>query len=341
MEGYSAGALNPLKTSLGIEFTFVSPANVPQDNGTDSSQEGSPYDNDEIASLVREIDRAITDAGLSTQILISEAASWKYLYSDEDTYRWNQISDFFSSSSTNYIGDLANVPNIIGGHSYGTDGNWNTMVETRRTVAQAAQAAGLRLYQTEWSMLGDGYSASEFVGYDNATEMDIALYMSKVIHCDLTYAGVSSWSYWTAVDLERWDHKNRFLLIKAVPSGGVYGDIKSSGTCQAAKTLWVLGNYSRFVRPGYSRIKLEMDKGSQKFFGNAFAAPDGNTVVAVYTNLSGEEYDVRAAIAGFNPSEIKTYTTNSDMDLEEGSVGGRNIPIKIKPNSVVTVVYKK
>ena len=40
-------------------------------------------------------------------------------------------------------------------------------------------------------MLGDGYSSSEFIGYDQATEMDIALYMSKVIHNDLTIAGVS------------------------------------------------------------------------------------------------------------------------------------------------------
>ena len=78
----------------------------------------------------------------------------------------------------------------------------------------------LELWQSEWSMLGDGYSSSEFVGYDAATEMDIALYMSKVIHNDLTVAQVSSWSYWTSMDVSRWGHKNRFLLISLVPKGG-------------------------------------------------------------------------------------------------------------------------
>ena len=69
-------------------------------------------------------------------------------------------------------------------------------------------------------MLGDNYSSSEFVGYEQASEMDIAFYMSKVIHNDLTVAGVSSWSYWTSMDVSRWGHKNRFLLISLVPAGG-------------------------------------------------------------------------------------------------------------------------
>ena len=75
-------------------------------------------------------------------------------------------------------------------------------------------------------MLGDNYSSSEFVGYEQASEMDIAFYMSKVIHNDLTVAGVSSWSYWTSMDVSRWGHKNRFLLISLVPAGGEYGDIE-------------------------------------------------------------------------------------------------------------------
>ena len=92
------------------------------------------------------------------------------------------------------------------------------MRNVRKQLAQAAQQYDVEIWQSEWSMLGDGYSSSEFIGYDQATEMDIALYMSKVIHNDLTIAGVSSWSYWTSMDIPRWGHKNRFLLISLEPA---------------------------------------------------------------------------------------------------------------------------
>lgn len=93
-------------------------------------------------------------------------------------------------------------------------------------LAQAAENYGVSLWQSEWSMLGDGYNSSEFKGFRAATEMDIALYMSKVIHNDLTVAGVSSWSFWTSMDVARWGHKNRFLLVSLVPADGIFGDIR-------------------------------------------------------------------------------------------------------------------
>ena len=114
-----------------------------------------------------------------------------------------------------------------------SDGTWDGMRNVRKQLAQAAQQYDVEIWQSEWSMLGDGYSSSEFIGYDQATEMDIALYMSKVIHNDLTIAGVSSWSYWTSMDIPRWGHKNRFLLISLEPSDGVYGDIEKEGTYKA------------------------------------------------------------------------------------------------------------
>ena len=41
--------------------------------------------------------------------------------------------------------------------------------------------------------------------------------MSKIIHNDITVAGCTSWSYWTAMSVERWSQKNRFELIKTTP----------------------------------------------------------------------------------------------------------------------------
>ena len=247
-------------TAEGYHISHISPVNEPQYNW-DSGQEGSGWTNDEVAALARELDMSLDDRGLSTDILLGESGDWEYLYKVKgDANRSNVFSAFFTPGSSAYVGDLAHVKNLICGHSYWTDGTWDGMRNVRKQVAQAAGQYNLDVWQSEWSMLGDNYSSSEFVGYEQASEMDIAFYMSKVIHNDLTVAGVSSWSYWTSMDVSRWGHKNRFLLISLVPAGGEYGDIEQEGSYQATATLWVLGNYSRFIRPGYRRIALDLNE---------------------------------------------------------------------------------
>lgn len=187
-------------------------------------------------------------------------------------------------------------------------------------------------------MLGDGYSSSEFVGYEQASEMDIAFYMSKVIHNDLTVAGVSSWSYWTSMDVSRWGHKNRFLLISLVPAGGEYGDIEQEGTYRATPTLWVLGNYSRFIRPGYKRIALTLNE-TRSFFGSAWISPEKDKIVAVYTNMSERNVRLGETHIGWNEAKsVTTYTTTDSKNLQEITVASGS-PVVLESGSVTTVVY--
>lgn len=185
----------------GYPVTHISPVNEPQYKW-DSGQEGSGWTNDEVARLIRELDTAITSAGLSIDILPGESGDYEYLYKfKNDAAHSNVLSAFFTPGTSTYIGNLTHVKKLICGHSYWTDGTWDGMRNVRKQLTQAAQQYDVEIWQSEWSMLGDGYSSSEFIGYDQATEMDIALYMSKVIHNDLTIAGVSSWSYWTSMDI--------------------------------------------------------------------------------------------------------------------------------------------
>lgn len=326
-------------TSEGYNITHISPVNEPQYNW-DSGQEGSGWTNDEVAVLTRELDAELTKQDLSTQILPGESGDWEYLYQTKsDANRSNVISAFFTPGSSAYIGDLPHVKNLICGHSYWTDGTWDGMRNVRSRLAQAASQYGVEVWQSEWSMLGDGYSSTEFAGYDTATEMDIALYMSKVIHNDLTVAGVTSWSYWTSMDVSRWGHKNRFLLISLIPAGGEYGDIEKEGTYQATPTLWVLGNYSRFIRPGYRRIKLTQNE-SRSFFGSAWISDTGDKIVAVYTNLADRNVRLNETHTGWprDVESITTYTTSSEKNLVEAVVTG-NQQIIIETGSVTTVIY--
>lgn len=336
---YITDVLNYFKTNKSIDFDLVSPVNEPQYNW-ESGQEGSGWQNSEIKDLVVELNEQLVANSINTKILLSEAGSWPYLYEGENS-RENQIYNFFNTDSRNFVGDLSYVAPIIGGHSYWTDESWNPMIDVRTKVFEKAKQHNLKVYQTEWSMLGDGYNnhPNEFVGFDKASYMDIALYMSKVIHTDLTYANVASWSYWTSMDVERWDHKNRFFLIKVNPAGGAYGDISQSGTHEAMKTLWVLGNYSRFIRPDYKRVELKINDYSREIFGNAFISPNKKEIVAVYTNLSKSNYNVSFDINNKEVQSIKVYTTSKTSDLHEANITNFQAPIFAQPQSVITVVY--
>jgi len=336
---YMVSVLDYFKSNKGISFDFVSPVNEPQYNWGDPGQEGSGWQNSEIKKLAVELDGALEEKGLQTKVLLAEAAAWNHLYeSDGDPGRKQVIRNLFSPGSAHYVGDLKHVAPIIAGHSYWTDGNWQNLLATRKQVAQSASEAGLKVYQTEWSMLGDGYDANEFVGFEKASFLDIALYMAKVIHTDLVYAQVASWSYWTALSTERWGHKNRFLLIKVTPGGGDYGDLTQSGTHEASKTLWVLGNHSLFIRPGYTRVDLQLNGTSKDRFGSAYLSPDKKRLVAVYTNLSGTSFNAKAQIPGKGIASIKAYTTSATQNLAERTVD-RESPIVINPQTVTTVVY--
>lgn len=323
----------------GYAVSHISPVNEPQYNW-EGGQEGSGWTNDEVAGLARYLDTALTTRNITSDILLGESGDWEYLYKTKnDANRSNVLSDFFTPGSSAYVGDLAHVKKLICGHSYWTDGTWDGMRSVRKQVAQAAARYNLDVWQSEWSMLGDGYSSSEFVGYDQASEMDIALYMSKVIHNDLTVAGVSSWSFWTAMDVSRWGHKNRFILISLLPAGGQYGDIEKEGTYQATATLWVLGNYSRFIRPGYQRIALDLNE-SRSFFGSAWLSPEKDKIVTVYTNLAEKAVRLGETHVGWSGEvqSITTYTTKSGKNLQEKTVAA-NQPVILEAGSVTTVVY--
>lgn len=325
--------------SEGYPITHISPVNEPQYNWV-SGQEGSGWTNEEVAKLTRELDAALTAANLSTDILLGESGDYEYLYQiKNDAARSNVLSAFFTPGSSAYIGDLNHVKKLICGHSYWTDGTWDGMRNVRTQLAEAAQHYGVEVWQSEWSMLGDGYSSAEFAGYEQASEMDIALYMSKVIHNDLTIAGVTSWSYWTSMDVSRWGHKNRFLLISLIPAGGEYGDIEQEGSYQATPTLWVLGNYSRFIRPGYRRIALELNE-SRSFFGSAWISPEKDKVVAVYTNLSEKGVRLNETHKNWN-RQIKstiTYTTTTAKNLLEAIVSPDQ-QVVVDAKSVTTIIY--
>ena len=329
----------------GYNVTYIDPVNEPRFDWKDG-QEGSPWENTNIASLAKELDKSITSRQLATKILIPEASSWDLLYSGSGRAS-RQIDAFFdSSNSSTYIGDLPSLAKVVAGHSYWTFGNNSDLKNVREKVRDEAEKYGVEAMQTEWSMLDAAPSTSAGfpASYDAATKMDIALYMGKLIHCDLTFGNMSAWSYWTAFAQEKWSQKNRFYLIRMNAQGDTgdesYGDIKKGGTLTADKNLWVLGNYSRFIRPGYQRIQFADDGDMNALLGSAWLSPDGQEAVAVLLNMKRSSRKVGLAMAESGIASVKAYVTDKDHDLELDASLQDASDMEIPARSVVTVVMK-
>lgn len=306
----------------GYNITYLDPVNEPQYDWT-SGQEGSPWTNENIATLVRNIDTSINSKSLSTRILLPEAGSWTYLYGG-DGHASNQIEAFFNPvNEDTYIGDLTSVEKSVAGHSYWTFTTNDLIETTRKNVAEKAAEYNLGTMQTEWSMLDEAPESSTGFpsSYESAEYMDISLFMAKLIYSDLVFANVTSWNYWTAMAQEKWGQKNRFYLLRLNAEGDTdeesYGDLANGGTVTDNTNLWALGNYSYFIRPGYQRVELTGTDSINGLLGSAFLSGDRTRLVLVLVNMkqTATGYKLDLGDYNFSVSSIVKYVTDSSYNL--------------------------
>jgi hypothetical protein len=332
----------------GIHFNYISPVNEPQYDWEGHDQEGSPWYNSEIKQLVTSLDASLVSKSLSSKILIAEAGSWGSLAGGSGRAD-NQMYAFFNPASANYIGNLPTLEPLIGGHSYWTHNNDGQISSARTVVKNAAANYGLRVFQTEWSLLGEGYYDGS-LNYDNATYMDLALFTAKIIHSDMAITNVSSWSYWTSMGQEQWGHKDRFLLISLLPGGDAYNPVTTPGSAEDRPTLWALGNYSYFIRPGYRRIGLTGASDLSGLMGTAYLAPDSSQIVVVYVNMTHEAKQITTTFqnmpAGLAPVKNRNYVTAQNLNLSKRSNGlpydgyQADQALAVPARSVTTAVYE-
>ncbi|MCQ2289342.1 MAG: xylanase [Muribaculaceae bacterium] len=334
---------------LGYNITHISPVNEPSWEWTDG-QEGSSWSNTSIARLTRELDKSITSRNLDTKIMIPEAAAYNVLF---DPYGGEQIKTFFDPESSDYVGNLKSVDHLVGSHSYWTVGTNMELQYTREAVRQAADLYNLKVYQTEWSMLENAPSVKAGFpegGYDAATHADIALYMAKIIQSDLIYANVASWSYWTATAREQWGHKNRFYLIRLNAAGETsnesYSAMTGSGKVTDDVNMWTLGNFSRFIRPGYKRIGMTGANDLNGLLGSTYLSPDGKQLVCVIVNMGHDtkSINLNAGTRDLNGYTINKYVTDATHKLSRDTSlptthDGR--AIEIAPRSTTTITLDK
>ena len=173
-----------------------------------------------------------------------------------------------------YIEKLASDPQVwaalphLAIHSY-----WSTRADKERfMVYMAKNHPDKPLWMSEWTEMQEGRD----------TGMESALVMASTIHDDLTIANVTSWQYWIAVS--KYQYRD----------GLIYVDPLDQDVLQT-KRLWVMGNYSRFIRPGFAR--LETQGGDDTLQVSAYRSKDDQRWVVVAVNLANQPVKLKLKAA--------------------------------------------
>lgn len=150
-----------------------------------------------------------------------------------------------------------------------------------------------------------------------------ALLMAQTIHNDLTKANLNAWHLW-------W-------LYEGGQSGGCLYD---TGSKVWTKRLWVMGNFSRFARPGWKRVASSGSTPSGVLV-SAYMNPANNALSIVAINSNTSSKDVSFYVSGSAPCALVPYETSASKNLGQGSavsVSQSRVTVTLTAQSVTTFV---
>lgn len=342
---YMADVVEHFLQEEGIFFDYLSPVNEPQWEWDGNSQEGTPALNEEIYSLVKYLSHDLESRGLKTRIVIGEAGtighaalSMRLLGMPADG-RDDQARFFFRKESPFYIGHLSHVELTISAHSYHSVWPVEEQVQNRIRVNQMIRKANpdLGYWMSEYCILQENDEIGR--GHGRDLGMNTALYVARILHHDLVLTNAKSWQWWTAIS--QVDYKDGLVYLDdgsegdSGRRGGHIESLQYDGTVRESKLLWVLGNFSRFIRPGMVRIKCELSGEQSPENGilvSAYKDPENGGLVYVFVNQSG----MSSLLDLGEGAEVSTYTTDAKRSMSFSS----QLPneISLPPRSVVTVL---
>lgn len=345
---FQAQVIQGLQQHEGIKLDYICPFNEPDGhwNWVGPKQEGTAATNREIAQTVRLMAKEFEARKIDTKILVSESFDYNCMfrthpYTKAD--RGYQIQSFFGKDSVHtYIGNLANVPHLMAAHSYWTNTPLTDLRTIRMELGKELQKNKVRYWQTELCIMGNDDEIGGGGGKD--LTMKTALYVARVIHHDLVYANASAWQWWRSVATGNYK------------DGLIYADPDHSlmdGTFSDSKLMWALGNYSRFIRPGATRVGIsaydhkgklvaEGDTDPYALMISAYENADGTPVVVVINyNEKDRSFDLKWK--GNAPKAWVPYCTSEEKgaDLKPEQPISLKKQVQIPGRSIITYVGVK
>ena len=338
-------------TDGGINVDYLSPVNEPQwgwDAGSNgwSSQEGTPASNTEVADLAKQLSSKLASKGLSTKVALAEAGQANYLYETTDANRGNQINDFFNASSSNYVGNQSNVANLISSHSYFTVWPISGLISSREAIHSKITLVNnsLKYWESEYCIL-ESANTDMADGWNRNLNIDMALYVSRIIHYALVKANASSWQWWLAIS--RGAYKDGLIYLDNGDNVGMGSTLvenycNTDGYVRQSKLMWGLGNFSRFVRPGMKRVYTGspdiLPDQSYGLLTSAYIDEASKKMVVVLINYSSNAKTIAVNMkTGSLNGNFTAYVTSESNNLKRTqNISAGSVPIQA--NSITTLV---
>lgn len=286
----------------GIPVKAISPINEPQ-WAWQGGQEGCHYEPDEVVALYRVFLKEMLERGLD-DLELSMFESGQPFGDTLKRYLEPIMDD----------DDLRDAIKGLDTHSY-----WGTVEQKQKTARYLKwKYSKLPVRCTEWCEMVNGKDVT----------MDSALALVNTMAEDLTLLNAESWTYWIAVSA--YDYRD----------GLIYVD-RDAHTYETTKRLYAMGNFSKFVNIGASRVKAETGKDSPL---TAIAFDNGDTVAVVVINATEQAQNFTLRMHGkAEYAEIAAYVTDATHNLEktDAKTYAEDETYSVSAQSVTTFVLTK
>jgi glucuronoarabinoxylan endo-1,4-beta-xylanase len=225
-----------------------------------------------------------------------------------ETQNWCDFKSYLDA----ILGDatVSSYVPIIATHEYGCSPSAYPQIFT----------AGKEFWETE---MYDWASSNEDPG------MTSALRTAKLMHDALTISNVNAWHFW-------------WVYPCAAASCG-NGALWSQGTnSKSTKRLWVMGNYSRFVRPGFVRIGATVAPTTGVTL-TAYRDSTFSKIVAVAINTNASATSQAFTVSGTTPTKVTPYVTDATRDLAAQAaqtISSNTFTYSLPASSVTTLVFQ-
>ena len=313
--------------SEGVTLSQISPMNEPDDSFSGCGQEGMEVPASERAGVIDGVGSALKSAGLATKIIADESSQTTQLLSEAPTW----LAD---ASAPSYLAAIAH-------HTYD-----NPSGSTLEQVGALGDVNSKPVWASEICCQisgGGGYGAQ----YDPTIAGGLGL--ANYIYTDLSYADDSAFQWWTALSSALGcDPATSSTCATSVNEnstgwndGLIYYDpsyaTDGNQNLYLTKRFYVLGQYSKYVRPGAVRYGVSGSPSGVQTM--AFWNNGQWTVVATNTNTSATTLSLNLGSGTLTSAGAAQTDASENMaSISAPGISGSTISASLPAQSVTTYV---
>ena len=298
---YLATYILEYKSRYNLDITAISPANEP--NFTPTQHYAScRWTGSELARFIREnLIPTFAAKGIKSDIIADEHEHWT------DEFINTILSDPASAKAIS----------IVAAHAYAPTSAPYVSISARTGRFNKALEMGKRIWETEVS-----------AGDAQITNMNDGVYWARVVHSHMVENNVSAWLYWWGAATTT----SRSSLIAIQTAEKKY---------QLTKRFFTIGQFARFIRPGYHRVDAVPNPAPNTFF-SAYLDPSGKKLVCVAINDDAVERPLLIQPGGFPATScqaVRTSNTETHARLAPVALVNGSAEVVTAPLSVTTYIF--